>query len=268
MKFAIVGYGNMGKIYLKTILKAELTSPENILVLDKDHSKKTHLAEAYPLCTWRESWEGTEADVIILAVKPQDFLLLSEALKSNIGQKTLIVSIMAGITIGQLIKTLNHDKVIRAMPNAPIEFGFGMTAYCSSDRVGVEDIRTVEKLFSSTGRTLYLDDEALMDAVTAVSGSGPAYFFYIIKAMIEAGKELGFSDSAATTLVKQTMLGAFHQLNASSQNLDGLISTVASKGGTTEAALSVFAQNNLKEVIKKAIFSARERGEELSKGKN
>jgi pyrroline-5-carboxylate reductase len=265
MKVAIVGCGNIGKIYLKTILKSGLSTPQDITVIEKNTAQKPVLSNSFPGVNIRDAWEGQAVDILLIAVKPQDFPVVKSGLKNAIDSQTLVISVMAGITIQSIAESINHDRIVRAMPNAPVEFGFGMTAYCSSGEVGVYDIRNAEKLFSSTGRTLYLEDEKLMDGATALSGSGPAYFFYIVKAMIQAGKELGFSESAATTLVKQTMLGAFHQINASSQNLDELITTVASRGGTTEAALDVFEKGELDTLIKDAIFRAKERGAVLAK---
>ncbi|MFN3916940.1 MAG: pyrroline-5-carboxylate reductase [Flavobacteriales bacterium] len=265
MKVAIFGCGNIGKIYLKTILKSGLALPKNITIIEKNNTQKPALEAQYLGTNILEFWTQQAVDILLIAVKPQDFPAVKPVLNNAIDPQTLVISVMAGITLQNIAESLNHTKTVRAMPNAPVEFGFGMTAYCSSDEVEVSDIRNAEKLFSSTGRTLYLEDEKLMDAVTALSGSGPAYFFYIVKAMIQAGKELGFSDSAAATLVKQTMLGAFHQLNASTQNLDELITTVASRGGTTEAALEVFEKGKLNTLIQDAIYRAKERGAGLAK---
>ena len=123
----------------------------------------------------------------------------------------------------------------------------------------------IDKLLNSTGRSVYLEDENLLDGVTALSGSGPAYFYYIVDAMIKAGTEMGIDENLSKLFVKQTMLGAYHLINNSEKNLEELIKDVASKGGTTEAALKTFDENELKITLKKGILAAENRSRELSK---
>jgi pyrroline-5-carboxylate reductase len=151
------------------------------------------------------------------------------------------------------------------MPNTPALLGMGMTAFASASAVGLSDIRKVENLINSTGRAVFLEDEKLLDAVTGLSGSGPAYFFYLIKAMIDAGVEMGFDSAMSALLVKQTMLGSYHLMQTSDKNLDELIQAVASKGGTTEAALKTFKELGVSEGLKQGIFAARDRAIELAK---
>jgi len=122
-----------------------------------------------------------------------------------------------------------------------------------------------ENVLSTTGRTVFFEDEKLLNAVTALSGSGPAYFFYILKHMVDAGKKMGFTESVSSMLVKQTMLGSFHLMNSASRSLDDLIKAVSSKGGTTEAAFNVFNENKVGESLLKGILRAEQRAGELSK---
>jgi len=151
------------------------------------------------------------------------------------------------------------------MPNSPAELGMGMTAFTSSKSLSIEQIRKAENLLSTTGRTVFFENENLLDAVTALSGSGPAYFFYVVKQMVEAGKAMGFDQHTSEMLVKQTMLGSFHLLNTADKSLDELIKAVASKGGTTEAALSFFNEKEVGENLQKGIIKAKERASELSR---
>jgi pyrroline-5-carboxylate reductase len=141
----------------------------------------------------------------------------------------------------------------------------GVTAMIAHSSVSSTHIRKAEQVLSTTGRTVFLDHESQMDAVTALSGSGPAYFFYLVKHMIEAGKAMGLEDSISAMLVKQTMLGAFHLINQADESLDDLIKAVASKGGTTEAAFKVFDERALGQSLQEAIFAAEKRAGELSK---
>jgi pyrroline-5-carboxylate reductase len=195
-----------------------------------------------------------EYDLIILSVKPQDYPTVSEELKKVIQPNQIILSIMAGISIDKIQESLNHRIIVRAMPNTPALLGMGMTAFAASGDITLSQLKKVENLINSTGRAVFLEEESLLDAVTALSGSGPAYFFYLVKAMIEAGKEMGFEDSMAALLVKQTMLGSFHLINNAEKSLDELIKAVASKGGTTEAALKRFEEGLLAQNLKEGIL--------------
>jgi pyrroline-5-carboxylate reductase len=140
----------------------------------------------------------------------------------------------------------------------------GMTAFAAAPEVGLSDIRKVENLINSTGRAVFLEQEDLIDAVTALSGSGPAYYFYIVKQMIDAGVAMGFDSAMASLLVKQTMLGSYHLMQTSDKTLDELIQAVASKGGTTEAALKTFGEKGVGEGLKDGIFAAQKRAKELA----
>jgi len=152
------------------------------------------------------------------------------------------------------------------MPNTPAMLGMGITAYSASPEVDIHQLRKIENLINATGRSVFLEDEDQLNAVTALSGSGPAYFFYVVKAMIEAGKQMGFEESVAALLVKQTMLGSYHLINTADKSLDALIKAVASKGGTTEAALRQFEAGGLDKTLENGIFAAQVRSTELSKG--
>ena len=205
-----------------------------------------------------------EADLIIIAVKPQDFGFVAENLPFSISEKSMILSIMAGISIEKIQKLLNHKSVVRAMPNSPTLLGMGITGYTAAEGISFSELMNVERLLNSTGRSVYLEDESLLNGVTALSGSGPAYFYYIIDAMIKAGTEMGIDENLSKLFVKQTMLGAYHLINNSDKSLEELIKDVASKGGTTEAALKTFDENALKETLKKGILSAEDRAKELN----
>jgi pyrroline-5-carboxylate reductase len=150
------------------------------------------------------------------------------------------------------------------MPNLPVEISMGMTAFTASNELKHDQIMLVENLLSTTGRTLYLKEEKQLNAVTALSGSGPAYFFYFMKYLVDAGINMGLDEHVSSILAKQTMLGSFHLINNGQKTLDEYISSVASKGGTTEAALGTFNENKMGEIIVKALQNAGNRAEELS----
>ncbi len=203
-------------------------------------------------------------DILIVAVKPQDFRILSETLKNYLTENQMVLSIMAGIQISQIQALLEHKNVVRAMPNTPAQLGFGITAFTVAKDASFENISVVDMLLETTGKAIFMKDETMLDAVTALSGSGPAYFYYIVQNMIEAGKQMGVDENVAGMLVKETMMGAFQILNHSKSSIDELIAMVASKGGTTEAALNTLKQREVGPHIIEALKNAEKRAKELS----
>jgi pyrroline-5-carboxylate reductase len=265
MKITIIGCGNMGLVYARSFLKYNIVSRDNLLLVEKNEIRKEELKKLdLGQVVVPDDNMISESDVIILAVKPQDFLDLSPQLKKILRPHTVLLSIMAGVTILRLQELLEHKTIIRAMPNSPVEIGLGVTAYSISQGLSHEVVKKAENLLSTTGRSIYFEKEELLDAVTALSGSGPAYFFYFVRTLIEAGKKMGMDEATAGILVKQTMLGSFHLINNANKSLDELIKTVASKGGTTEAALSTFNKYGISEHIVEGLVNAEKRAKELS----
>jgi pyrroline-5-carboxylate reductase len=267
MKVTIIGCGNMGLVYARAFLRYNIVSTENLLLAEKNEARRDELQR---MNTGRVIVVNdpviSDSNLIIIAVKPQDFTELAPLLRGLVHPEAIVVSIMAGITIPRLAQDLSHTYIIRAMPNSPVEVGMGMTGFSAHKSVSLEQVRSVENLLATTGRTVFFEDENMLNAVTALSGSGPAYFYYIVRAMIDAGKEMGMTEAVASTLVKQTMQGAFQLISNQAKPLDELIKTVASKGGTTEAALSVFENGKMHETLVKGIIRAGERSAELSQG--
>ena len=267
MKIAIVGCGNMGMAFAKSFVQYDLVKQNDLLLIEKsaDRSEALRHEKAGVVVDTISARVG-ETDLIILSVKPQDFNSVHESLRVVIQPKQVVLSIMAGIPIAQIQGKLGHPLVIRAMPNTPAMLGMGITGFTAAKEVDMASLRRVENLINATGRSIFLEDESMLDAVTALSGSGPAYFYYVVKAMIEAGKQMGFDDAVSVLLVKQTMLGAYHLINTADKSLDELINAVASKGGTTEAALREFESGALADTLIAGIKAAQMRSTELSKG--
>ena len=267
MKIAIVGCGNMGMAFAKSFLQYNLVRKEDLLLIEKNSGRcDTLRAEKTGVVVDTIGPRLSEYDLIILSVKPQDFSGVQDALRDVIQPRQVVLSIMAGIPMALIQERLNHKLVVRAMPNTPAMLGMGITGFAAAPEVDVANLRKVENLINATGRSIFLEDESMIDAVTALSGSGPAYFYYLVKAMVEAGRQMGFEDSVAALLVKQTMLGSFHLINTADKSLDDLIKAVASKGGTTEAALKRFEEGHLAETLVEGIKAAQIRATELSKG--
>jgi pyrroline-5-carboxylate reductase len=267
MKIAIVGCGNMGMAFAKSFLQYDLVKKDDLLLIEKSVDRSETLkTEKTGVVVDTIGPKVGESDLIILSVKPQDFNSVFESLRNVIQPNQIILSIMAGIPISQIQEKLNHPLVVRAMPNTPAMLGMGITGFTAAKEVDLANLRRVENLINATGRSIFLDDESMLDAVTALSGSGPAYFYYVVKAMVEAGRQMGFDDAVSALLVKQTMLGAYHLINNADKSLDDLIKAVASKGGTTEAALREFESGSLSDTLIAGIKAAQTRATELSKG--
>ncbi len=266
MKIAVLGAGKMGISFSKSFLKYELIKAENLHLITRKKDKIEKISKEFPgsKVSCFEELKEIAADLVILAVKPQDFAFVVENISVQFTENQMLLSIMAGIKIEKIQKLFNHQKVVRAMPNSPTLLGMGITGYTAAEGISFQDLMQIERFLNSTGRSVYLEDENLLDGVTALSGSGPAYFYYIVDAMIKAGTEMGIDENLAKLFVKQTMLGAYHLINNSEKSLEELIKDVASKGGTTEAALKTFEENHLKETLRKGILAAENRSKELS----
>lgn len=267
MKVGIIGCGNIGLLYAKSFLHYNICKKEDLFLFDKSEERKELLTSLQlgVISSTDNIAHVNECNLLILAVKPQDFNSLTASLTHKIQPHQTILSIMAGIKIDRIASELNHENIVRAMPNTPSLVGMGATVYTAHSNVNHKDVRIIENLLSTTGRTFYVEDENLLDAVTALSGSGPAYFFYFVKNMIEAGVAMGLDEAMSAMLVKQTMLGSFQLLNNAEKNADELILSVKSKGGTTEAALNYFHDNKFDDILKEAINKAHLRAIELSK---
>lgn len=267
MKIAVLGAGKMGISFSKSFLKYELINPENLHLITRKKEKKEKISQEFSgsNVSCFEELKEIVADLVIIAVKPQDFAFVAENIPFQFNENQMLLSIMAGIKIEKIQQLFSHQKVVRAMPNSPTLLGMGITGYTAAEGISFQDLMQIERFLNSTGRSVYLEDENLLDGVTALSGSGPAYFYYIVDAMIKAGTEMGIDENLAKLFVKQTMLGAYHLINNSEKSLEELIKDVASKGGTTEAALRTFEENHLKEALRKGILAAENRSKELSK---
>jgi len=267
MKIAILGGGNMGMTYAKAFVSRKIVSKDDLLIIEKHDEKREQLRlEGVASLSADIDDSIKNYSIIIVAVKPQDFRILAEKLILHLDKSQMILSIMAGITISQIQNLLSHNNVVRAMPNTPAQLGYGITAFTVAKEATFENISVVDMLLETTGKAIFMKDESKLDAVTALSGSGPAYFYYIVQNMIEAGIQMGMEENVAAMLVKETMMGAFQILNHSKLSIDELISMVASKGGTTEAALNTFKQRAVGEHIIEALKNAEKRAKELSGG--
>jgi len=267
MKILIIGGGNMGKTYARSLLRAHLVKPEDLMVLERSPEQAEKLrGESIGVVHTDPAHCLNVADLIILAVKPQDSSALFATLRPSTDPQQVYLSIMAGVTIETIRKGLGVEKVIRAMPNLPAQIGLGMTSYTASDAVTRIELVLVQNLLNTTGKAIYVDNEYAIDATTAISGSGPAYVLYFMQAMIEVAQEMGFNASQAELLVAQTFRGAVELQMKNDANCEEWIQRVSSKGGTTEAAINSFKATSVFADIKNGAKAALARAEELGRG--
>jgi len=265
-----IGAGNMAEALVRG-LTASLVPPSRVIVSDRDHSRLLHMAESCEVKVCSKNYElARDADIIFLTVKPADVAGVLVEIAPELGGDKLLISVAAGVTTARILAILAESgtsevvPLVRAMPNTPVTVGEGMTAIVAGAGAGSEELERAAGYFSTVGKVITLEDEALMDAVTALSGSGPAYVFYIMECLMEAARIEGLGPDDARTLVMQTVFGAAKLAAGSGDGPGELRRKVTSPGGTTAAALKVFEESGLCEIIKKAVNAARKRSEELS----
>ena len=256
----------MGQTYARSFLRSHIADEKDMMILEKSPDKAEELARFDIGTVYGEPEDCIHrADLIILAVKPQDVPGLFKKIKPLLDPQQVALSIMAGVKIKTISEGLGLSKIIRAMPNLPAQIGMGMTAFTSSDEVTRIELVTVQNLLNTTGKTIYVEKESAIDAATAISGSGPAYVWFFMNAMTRAAGQMGFSDSEAELLVSQTFRGAIDLYNKSDLSFGEWIARVSSKGGTTEAAMKTFLEGKLENQIIGGADAALRRAVELGK---
>lgn len=263
LRIAFIGGGNMAGALISGLAK-QLTSPTQIYVIDVNPVNLQHLTDRYGVSTSGVmDAQLLDIDVIVLAVKPQQLQAVAASLSSFMNTQ-LILSVAAGIRAADLSRWLGgHSKIVRAMPNTPAMIGLGMTGLYAMDAVISEERELAETIMQAVGESLWVDNESMIDAVTAVSGSGPAYVFYFIEAMQEAAMQLGFDAVQARQLALATFNGAAQLAKQSEEPVSILRERVTSKGGTTYAALCSMDDSSVKAAIHQAVRAAAQRGKEL-----
>lgn len=270
-QIAILGTGSMGKAILSGLIAAG-TNPANVRVTTKSQASADSLSTDYGVQA--TSLEGNSkansissvgADLVILAVKPNQILETLKDVTTGLNPDCLVVSVAAGITTSSMERALESSSaVVRAMPNTPSVLGLGVTGLSKGSSVSDEQLKDAVNLFSSVGKVLVVD-ESKIDALSTISGSGPAYVFYFAEKLITAAKSLGFTDQEATLMVKETFLGSATLLANSSSSAEELRAQVTSPNGTTMQATARFDDADLDRVFKEATEAALARAKELGK---
>lgn len=266
MKVLIIGAGNMGLTYSEGMLNSPFLGKHKLQIYDTDPKKISILKVRQEFDVYDNLDQCLpNADIVFIAVKPYHCEELFQVMKPYINQQQLFVSLMAGVTIKSIQKRLNIKKVVRTMPNLPAKVGKGVTSYTESQEVSRVELLMVRNLLDTTGVSIHVENETFIDASTGISGSGPAYVFYFMQSMLEAAKQMGFSNYDSKILVSNTFEGAIELFNQSSMSPKTWINRVTSEGGTTQAAIESMEINNVKQLIQDAAYAAFKRAVELGK---
>lgn len=268
MKVLVIGAGNMGLTYSEGMAKSSLLGRQNLKIYDTDTDKLETLSKLSHFDTYENLQDILpNADIVFIAVKPYHCQDLFKKMKTLINQEQIFVSLMAGVTIETIQQALGVKKVVRTMPNLPAQVGKGVTSYTEAKEVSKVELLVIRNLLDTTGESIHVKNENFIDASTGISGSGPAYVFYFMQSMLEAAKKMGFSENDSKVLVSNTFEGAVELFNRSDLSPKSWMDRVASKGGTTRAALDSMDSNKVEELIKEAAYAAFDRAVELGEGK-
>ena len=263
MKLGFVGGGLMGEAILAGALQKKLTSPSDIAVSEIVPARREHLTSTYGVSAEESADEALKADIVVLAVKPQEFGKAAGSLEGRMGSHQTVMSIMAGVRIETIKKAMGHDAVARAIPNTAAQVGESMTVWTASPEVSDEAREAVSSLLAVLGQELYVSDEKYVDMATAVAGSGPAYVFLVMEAMIDAAVHIGLRRDQAETMVKQTLYGSSLYARETGRHPAVLRNEVTSPGGTTAEALRVLEEAAVRAAFTDAIEAAFDKSKAL-----
>jgi pyrroline-5-carboxylate reductase len=271
-KIAFIGSGAMGEAMISSLLRQKLALPENLYASDPGFDRGQELHKRYGIRPFTDNNQAVEhTDVVVLSVKPQRLSEVLGGLKGAIPSDAVVLSIVAGATIAKISQGLAHKAVVRSMPNTPAQIGEGITVWIASPSVSQAQKETARTILGAFGDEINVDDENYLDMATALSGTGPAYVFIFMEAMIDAGVHMGFSRHVSEQLVVQTLRGSvdYYQIinEKSSVHVAALKNQVTSPGGTTAEALYYLEKAGFRTAISRAIWAAYQRSLELGREK-
>ena len=264
-----IGTGNMATALIKGILEGGIFDKSRIYGSDKDQEKLKKISKELGIGVYSSNISLAQiSSIVVLSVKPQSIKEVLEEVKDYVGGDKLIVSIAAGVPIAFIRSFLGRKvPIVRVMPNTPALIRRGISGIATDKKLSDEIMDMIFKIFSAVGEAIVVE-ERMMDAITAISGSGPGYVFRFMECMVEGAIQMGFEEEVARRLVVNTFLGASELARISQESLSSLREKVTSPGGTTEAALKIFEQRGLKTIILDALKAAKNRGEEIGSSYN
>lgn len=264
---AFIGAGAMGEAMIGGLLRRELVAPEAVTAADLDEGRLRAVAERFRIRAARDNRGAVRgADLVVLSVKPQVLPAVCDDLRGALRPEALVVSIVAGVRIAAIAGRLGHGAIVRTMPNTPAQVGEGMTVWTATDAVSAGQREQAGTLLGALGKHLYVAGEEFLDKATAVSGSGPAYVFLLIEALIDAAVHIGWSRAEAHEMVVQTVLGAAVYARQSALHPAEMRNRVTSPGGTTADALYQLEEGGFRTVLSRAVSAAHRRSVALGGG--
>ncbi len=267
-EIGVLGAGNAAEGIVHGILRNSVLFDDRMVASDPNEHRRQVFANRFHIAVTDDNRHLVENSyIVILAVKPQQFAGVCDAIADLMREDHLIVSIMAGVSTSAIEAVFpgREVRVVRAMPNLPIHVGAGMAGVCKGTYAQDVDLLRAQRIFEAGGRCIVIEDETQMDAVTAISGSGPAYFYYFVEALTEAGTKAGLTRSQADILAKQTCLGAARMMLESGELPSDLRDKVTSPGGTTQAALEAMRESHVFDHIVNSVLAAWHRSQELGR---
>ncbi|MFN2223258.1 MAG: pyrroline-5-carboxylate reductase [Chloroflexota bacterium] len=267
-QIAFIGSGTMAEAMIRGLLSQKLVKPEQIIAAGPRPERGEDLHKRHKIRVTTENQEAAEdGQIVILSVKPQVLPEVMAEIRGHLRRQDLVLSIIAGMPIRVIADGLAHAAVVRAMPNTPAQIGQGITVWTVTPEVSERQKEQAQAILASLGQEVFVDDEDYLDMATALSGTGPAYVFLLMEAMIDAGVHMGFSRRVASQLVVQTMRGSIEFADGSKYHVAELRNQVTSPGGTTAEALYHMEKGGLRTVISRGIWAAYQRSIALGKGK-
>jgi len=265
MNLSFIGGGAMAEAIIRGVLSQSLAKPENIYVGEISEERCRYLSDAYRIyASPRNEVAASKGELLVLAVKPQNFQDVAPELRNLLSPNQTVLSIIAGLSMSTLTGELDHAVAIRVMPNTPAQIGQGMTLWLSSPSVSEEAASQAEAILATLGDQIHVDRESYIDMATALSASGPAYVFLFIESLIDAGVHLGMPRPMASRLALQTVLGSARLVQETGTHPAELKNMVTSPGGTTAAALMALEEESFRATVMKAVVAAYRRSIELS----
>jgi pyrroline-5-carboxylate reductase len=265
-KISFIGSGAMAEAMISGLIRNQLSEPKSILASDPRTERLDELTQRYRIQVSKSNLQVvSDADAVVLSIKPQVLQRVMDELKNHIKSDTLVLSIIAGAPIKKISDGLMHGMVVRSMPNTPAQIGKGITVWTAAREVTERQLLMARKILSALGEEIFLEDEYYLDMATALSGTGPAYVFLFMEAMVDAGVHLGFERHIAERLVAQTVRGSvdYFTMRNDPVHLARLRNQVTSPGGTSAAALYYLEKAGFRTAISRAIWAAYERSREL-----
>ncbi|MDI6603040.1 MAG: pyrroline-5-carboxylate reductase [Patescibacteria group bacterium] len=259
-KIGIIGLGTMGNAILERILEKRIFKSQNVFINDKDKKKEKKISERYKIRPSKLNELLAQADFIILAIKPRDFLSLNREI--SFPKDKIVISIMAGVKIDSLKKTLKVKKIVRAMPNLMVKIGRGVIVW-KEQGLDFNEIKIVRRIFNALGIEIRVKDESLIDQATLISGCGPGYLYFFEDLLLKSFVRLGFSRNFTLKLLLNAFLGAILFQKENNYKLEDLLKMVATKGGITEKFLETLKENKINKIFEQAAQNAYERNKKI-----